>query len=210
MRLYSFFRSSASYRVRIALALKGLKYETISVPMRDKSHRKDSYRQINPQMRLPTLELDDGTRLIQSLAIIEYLDAVHPEPPLLPPDPLLRARVQAVAQIVGCDIHPLNNTGTRGVLTSMFAATEQALDAQWTPFWIREGFSAIEQLIEPAPYAFGSRVTLADLYLVPQIYNARRYNVPLDDFPRILSVNAKCLEHPAFQAARPEAQPDAT
>lgn len=209
MRLFSFFRSSASYRVRIALALKGLKYETVSVPMRDQSHRKDSYRQVNPQMRLPTLELDDGTHLIQSLAIIDYLDAVYPEPPLVPADPLLRARVQAVAQIVACDIHPLNNTGTRGVLTSMFGASEQQLDSDWTPHWIREGFTAIERLIEPAPYAFGSTITLADLCIVPQVYNARRYKVPLDAYPRILAVEAKCLEHPAFQAAVPEAQPDA-
>lgn len=209
MRLYSFFRSSASYRVRIALALKGLAYETISVPMRDQSHRKDSYRSVNPQMRLPTLELDDGTKLIQSLAIIEYLDAVYPEPRLIPADPLMRARVQAVAQIVGSDIHPLNNTGVRGVLTSMFGATERQLDTEWTPHWIREGFSAIEQLIAPGPFAFGDRITLADICIVPQVYNARRYKVPLDEFPRVLAVDAAAQAHPAFRAAAPEAQPDA-
>lgn len=209
MKLYSFFRSSASYRVRIALALKGLRYETVSVPMRDQSHRKDSYRQVNPQMRLPTLELDDGTHLIQSLAIIEYLDAVHPEPQLIPAEPLLRARVNAVAQIIGCDIHPLNNTGVRGVLASKFGASEQVLDQEWTPHWIREGFSAIERLIEPGPYAFGGSITIADLCIVPQVYNARRYKVPLDDFPKIVAVEAKCLEHPAFRAAEPDAQPDA-
>ncbi len=209
MRLYSFFRSSASYRVRIALALKGLKYETVSVPMRDQSHRKESYRSVNPQMRLPTLELDDGTRLIQSLAIIEYLDAVYPEPRLIPADPLERSRVQAVAQIVGSDIHPLNNIGARGLLTSIFGASEQALDTEWTPHWIREGFTAIEQLIMPAPFAFGSVITLADICIVPQVYNARRYKVPLDEFPRVLAVDAAAQAHPAFQAATPEAQPDA-
>ena len=208
MKLYSFFRSSASYRVRIALALKGLNYETISIPMRDNSHRSESYRKINPQQRLPTLELDDGTKLIQSLAIIDYLDAVHPEPQLIPDDPLERARVQAVAQIIGCDIHPLNNTGTRSLLTSMFGADEKSLDS-WTAYWIREGFAAIDRLIQPGPYAFGDRITLADICIVPQVYNARRYNVPLNDFPRVLAVDATARQHPAFLAAAPDAQPDA-
>jgi maleylacetoacetate isomerase len=208
MKLYSFFRSSASYRVRIALALKGLNYETISIPMRDNSHRTESYRKINPQQRLPTLELDDGTTLIQSLAIIDYLDAVHPEPRLIPDNPLERARVQAVAQIIGCDIHPLNNTGTRSLLTSMFGADEKSLDS-WTAYWIREGFAAIDRLLEPGPYAFGDRITLADLCIVPQVYNARRYKVPLDDFPRVVAVDMTARQHPAFLAAAPEAQPDA-
>jgi maleylacetoacetate isomerase len=208
MKLYGFFRSSASYRVRIALALKGLKYESISIPMRDNTHRSESYRKVNPQMRLPALELDDGTRLIQSLAIIEYLDAAHPEPQLIPADPLLRARVQAVAQIIGSDIHPLNNTGVRKILTEKLGASEAALD-EWTAYWIREGFTAIEQMIEPGPYAFGNRITLADLCIVPQVYNARRYNVPLDEFPRVLAVEAAAAKHPAFAAAVPEAQPDA-
>lgn len=208
MKLYSFFRSSASYRVRITLALKGLNYETISIPMRDNSHRSESYRNINPQQRLPTLELDDGTTLIQSLAIIDYLDAVHPEPRLIPDDPLERARVQAVAQIIGCDIHPLNNTGTRSLLTSMFGADEKSLDS-WTAYWIREGFAAIDRLIQPGPYAFGDRITLADICIVPQVYNARRYNVSLDEFPRVVAVDATARQHPAFLAAAPEAQPDA-
>jgi len=208
MKLYSFFRSSASYRVRIALALKGLNYETISIPMRDNSHRSESYRKINPQQRLPTLELDDGTKLIQSLAIIDYLDAVHPEPRLIPDEPLERARVQAVAQIIGCDIHPLNNTGTRSLLTSMFGADEKSLDS-WTAYWIREGFAAIDRLIQPGPYAFGDRITLADICIVPQVYNARRYKVPLDDFPRVVAVDMTARQHPAFVAAAPEAQPDA-
>lgn len=208
MKLYSFFRSSASYRVRIALALKGLNYETISIPMRDNSHRSESYRKINPQQRLPTLELDDGTKLIQSLAIIDYLDAAHPEPQLIPDDPLERARVQAVAQIIGCDIHPLNNTGTRSLLTSMFGADEKSLDS-WTAYWIREGFAAIDRLIQPGPYAFGDRITLADICIVPQVYNARRYKVPLDDFPRVVAVDAAARKLPAFVAAAPEAQPDA-
>ncbi len=208
MKLYGFFRSSASYRVRIALGLKGLKYDSISIPMRDNSHRSEAYRKVNPQMRLPSLELDDGTRLIQSLAIIEYLDAKYPEPRLIPADPLLRARVLAVAQIIGSDIHPLNNTGVRKILSERFGASEAVLD-EWTAHWIREGFTAIEQLIEPAPFAFGAAITLADVCIVPQVYNARRYNVPLNEFPRVLAVDAAAAKHPAFAAAVPEAQPDA-
>jgi len=208
MKLYSFFRSSASYRVRIALALKGLLYETVSIPMRNHSHRSESYRTVNPQQRLPTLELDDGTKLIQSLAIIEYLDAVYPEPRVIPKEPLARARVQAVAQIISCDIHPLNNIGVREVLTSKFGADEKALDV-WTAHWMREGFAAIDRLLEPGPYAFGDKITLADLCIVPQVYNASRYKVPLDDFPRIVAVDAVARRHPAFAAAAPEAQPDA-
>jgi maleylacetoacetate isomerase len=208
MKLYGFFRSSASYRVRIALALKGLAYQSVSIPMRDNSHRSEAYRRINPQMRLPVLELDDGTRLIQSLAIIEYLDAVYPQPRLLPDDPLVRARVQAVAQIIGCDIHPLNNTGVRTQLAARFGADETALD-DWTAHWIHEGFSAVEALIEAGPYAFGDAATLADLCIVPQVYNARRYKVPLDAYPRIVAVDGHARRHPAFAAAEPEAQPDA-
>jgi maleylacetoacetate isomerase len=208
MKLYGFFRSSASYRVRIALALKGLKYESVSIPMRDNSHRSEAYRKVNPQMRLPSLELDDGTRLIQSLAIIEYLDAKYPEPRLIPADPLLRARVQAVAQIIGSDIHPLNNTGVRKILTEKLGASEATLD-EWTTHWIREGFTAIEQMIAAGPHAFGAAITLADVCIVPQVYNARRYNVPLEEFPRVLAVDAAVLKHPAFAAAVPEAQPDA-
>lgn len=208
MRLYGFFRSGASYRVRIALALKGVRYETISVPMRDNSHRSETYRSINPQQRLPTLELDDGTKLIQSLAIIEYLDARYPEPKIIPDDPLERARVQAVAQIISCDVHPLNNIGTRNMLGSMFKADEGALN-EWAAYWTREGFAAVEKLIETGPYAFGDKITLADLCIVPQVYNARRFAVPLDDFPRLLAVDAHARQHPAFQAAAPEAQPDA-
>jgi maleylacetoacetate isomerase len=208
MKLYSFFRSSASYRVRIALALKALRYETVSIPLRDGSHRSESYRKINPQMRVPALALDDGNVLTQSLAIIEYLDEVYREPPLLPVDPIERARVRAVAQIVTCDIHPLNNSGTRGVLTSKFGADEKGLD-DWTAYWIHEGFNSIERLLAPGPYAFGDAITLADLCIVPQVYNARRYNVPLADYPKILAVDASARQHPAFAAAAPEAQPDA-
>jgi maleylacetoacetate isomerase len=208
MKLYSFFRSSASYRVRIALALKGLSYQTTSIKFAENAHRTDAFRKINPQKRVPALDPGDGNILIQSLAIIEYLDETHPEPALLPKDPLERARVRAIAQIISCDIHPLNNTGTRQLLTGMFNADDKALQ-EWTAYWIREGFAAVDRLLEPGPYAFGDTVTLADICIVPQVYNARRYNVPLSDFPRVVAVDASARQHPAFAAAAPEVQPDA-
>jgi maleylacetoacetate isomerase len=208
MRLYSFFRSSASYRVRIALALKGLAYETVSIKFADNAHRTEAFRKTNPQRRVPALDIGKGQALIQSLAIIEYLEETHPEPALLPKDPLARARIRAVSQIISSDIHPLNNTGTRQLLTGMFGADEKALQ-DWTAYWIREGFAAVDRLLEPGPYAFGDAVTLADICIVPQVYNARRYSVPLDEFPRVLAVDASARQHPAFQAAAPEAQPDA-
>jgi maleylacetoacetate isomerase len=208
MKLYSFFRSTASYRVRIALALKGLSYETESIRFSDNAHRTDAFRKVNPQRRVPALDLGDGDTLIQSLAIIEYLDETHPEPALLPGDPIERARVRAVAQIISCDIHPLNNIGTRQVLTGMFGADEKALD-EWTAYWIQEGFAAVDRLLEPGPYAFGDTITLADLCIVPQVFNAHRYKVPLGDFPRLVAVEAAARQHPAFLAAAPEAQPDA-
>ena len=157
---------------------------------------------------MPALALDDGNILIQSLAIMEYLEETHPEPALLPKDPIERAHVRAVAQIITCDIHPLNNLGARQVLTGMFGADEKKLE-EWTAFWIQEGFAAIDRLLEPGPYAFGDTITLADLCIVPQVYNARRYNVPLGDFPRVVAVEASARQHPAFLAAAPEAQPDA-
>jgi maleylacetoacetate isomerase len=208
MQLYTYYRSSAAYRVRIALALKNLPYESVPVNLRRGEHLHDHYRAINPQRRVPALLLDDGNLLIQSLAIIEYLDEVYPSPPLLPQDPLTRAQVRAVAQIICCDIHPVNNAGTRKRLTEQFSADDQALDA-WTTHWIREGFAAVDRLIEPGPYAFGDAVTIADLCIVPQVYNARRFHIPLSDFPRVVAVDSAAKRHPAFAAAAPEAQPDA-
>jgi maleylacetoacetate isomerase len=208
MKLYSAFRSSASYRVRIALALKGLEYETAPIKFAENAHRSEAFRKINPQKRVPALALDDGQVLLQSLAIIDYLEETHPEPPLLPKDAIERARVRAVAQIISCDIHPLNNLGARQVLTGMFGADDKKLD-EWTTYWIQEGFAAIDRLLEPGPYAFGDTITLADLCIVPQMYNARRYNVPVGDYPRVVAVDASARQHPAFLAAAPEAQPDA-
>ena len=181
MKLYSYFRSSAAYRVRIALNLKGLAYETVPVHLtRDGGHhRRPEFRAVNPQMRIPALETPDGQILIQSLAIIDYLDETHPAPPLLPRDPIARARVRALSGIVACDIHPLNNLGPLRYLKNEMHQDQAAIDA-WYHHWVTTGFEAIEELATPAPYACGAAVTQADIFLIPQIYNARRLKVPLD------------------------------
>ncbi len=210
MKLYSYFRSSAAYRVRIALNLKGLAYETTSIHLvKDGGHNKrPEFRAINPQMRVPVLVTDAGDTLLQSLAIIEYLEEIHPEPALLPKGPVARAKVRALAEIIACDIHPLNNTSPLRYLKNQMGQTQDAIDA-WYHHWIIAGFEALEALIAPGPYACGSNVTLADVCLVPQVNNARRLKVPLDRFPKIVGVDAACLALPAFDRARPENQPDA-
>ena len=210
MKLYSYFRSSAAYRVRIALNLKGVAYETAAVHLiKDGGHNKrPEFRAINPQMRVPALTTAGGDVLIQSLAIIEYLDEIHPQPPLLPKDPIARARTRAIAQMIACDIHPLNNTSPLRYLKKELQQEQTAIDA-WYRHWVIEGFEAVEMLLTPAPYACGNLVTMADICLVPQVYNARRLKVPLDRFPKILAVDAACLALPAFDRARPENQPDA-
>jgi maleylacetoacetate isomerase len=208
--LYSYYRSSAAYRARIALNLKGIAFDTIAIHLtKDGGHQHTpAFRAINPQQRVPVLELDGGERLLQSLAIMEYLDEVHPEPPLLPKDPIARARVRAVAHIIACDIHPLNNVGPLNYLRSDVKAEPDAV-REWYRHWIAVGFEAVEVLIRPGPYAFGEAPTLADICLVPQVANARRFHVPLDRFPNIAAADAAATRHPAFDAARPELQPDA-
>jgi maleylacetoacetate isomerase len=210
VKLYTFFRSSAAYRVRIALNLKGLTYESIPVHLTrgGGEQHKPEYRAVNPQMRLPALRLDSDDVLTQSLAIIEYLDETYAEPPLLPDDPLARARVRSMAHLIACDIHPLNNTSPLQYLRNVLKHEQAEIDA-WYHHWIIQGFTALEQMIGPGPYAFGDAVTLADVCLVPQVYNARRFKVPLEKFPKIVAVEAACLKSPAFDRARPENQPDA-
>ena len=210
MQLYSFFRSSAAYRVRIALNLKGMRYDTLAIHLQKEGglNRRPDYQAINPQMRIPALRLDSGEVLIQSLAIIEYLDEVHPQPPFLPRDPIERANVRALAQIIACDIHPLNNVGALRYLKNEFGQDQAKVDA-WYHHWILEGFAAIEPMIKAGPYAFGPDITLADICIVPQVANARRFKVPLDGFPKIVAADAACSAHAAFAAARPENQPDA-
>jgi maleylacetoacetate isomerase len=210
VKLYTYFRSSAAYRVRIALNLKGLQYDMIPVHLtRDGGQqRKAEFQKLNPQMRVPALELSSGDVLTQSLAIIEYLDDCEPEPPFLPADALERAHVRALAQLVASDIHPLNNLISLQYLKRTLKQEQPEIDA-WYHHWVVEGFIALEQMLKPGPYSYGAHVTLADICLVPQVFNARRLKVPLDKFPKIVAVETACLKLPAFDKARPENQPDA-
>ena len=210
MQLYTYFRSSAAYRVRIALNLKGLSAEMIPIHLQKEGglNKKPEYRAVNPQMRVPALRLDSGELLTQSLAIIEYLDEVVPEPPLLPRDPVERAKVRSIAQLIACDIHPLNNVSALRYLKNELGQDQAKID-RWYHHWILEGFDAMEVMVRPAPYAFGSAVTLADICLVPQVYNARRLKAPLDRFPKLVAIDAACAKLAAFEQARPENQPDA-
>jgi maleylpyruvate isomerase len=210
VQLYSYFRSSAAYRVRIALNLKGVPYDTVPIHLQKEGgiNRKPEFRTINPHMRLPALRLDSGDVLIQSLAIIGYLDDIHPQPPLLPRDPIAKARVRAIAEVIACDIHPLNNIGPLRYLKNVFGQDQSKIDA-WYHNWIHDGFQAIEEMISPGPYTFGGEITLADVCLVPQVYNARRLKTPLDKYPKIVAVDAACNRLAAFDKARPENQPDA-
>ena len=210
MKLYSYFRSSAAYRTRIALNLKGIAFETVPVHLTRNGGEQHAaeFQAVNPQKRVPALALDTGDVLLQSLAIMEYLDEVYPDPPLLPKDPIERARVRAVAEIIACDIHPLNNLGPLRYLRHTLKADQSAIQ-EWYRHWIIAGFEAVEALIKPAPYAFGRHVTVADICIVPQVANARRFKVPLDRFPGVVAVDAAAAKLSAFDAARPDLQPDA-
>jgi maleylacetoacetate isomerase len=210
VKLYGYFRSSAAYRVRIALNLKKIPHETAAIHLTRNGgvQFSEEFRAINPQKRVPALALSTGETLIQSLAIIEYLDEVYPEPPLLPADAIERARVRAVSQIVACDIHPLNNLVALNYLKGPLKHDQAAAD-EWYRHWVVQGFDAIEVLLAGGPYAFGSHVTLADLCLVPQVFNARRFKVDMTKYPKIAAADAACLKLLAFEKARPENQPDA-
>jgi maleylacetoacetate isomerase len=210
VQLYTYFRSSAAFRARIAFNLKGVSPELAAVHLTRNggAQFEASYRSVNPQMRVPALKLDSGDILLQSLAIIEYLDETKPSPPLLPKDPVTRAKVRAIAQIISCDIHPLNNTSALNFLRREFKLDEAAVN-KWYAHWVVAGFDAIEPLLQSGPYCFGSEVTLADVCLVPQVYNARRFKVPLDKYPKIVAADAALQKLAAFEKAKPENQPDA-
>jgi maleylacetoacetate isomerase len=207
MDLYTYYRSTSSYRVRIALALKGLEANQIPVNLiRDGGEQHmPAYRAINPQGRVPALRTDDGALLVQSPAIIEYLEERYPQQPLLPVDTLERARQRGVAAIIGCDVHPLHNVAVLNRLRALGA--DEALVQQWIAHWIGEGLSAVEALIGDEGFCFGAP-GLADVYLLPQLYAARRFNVDLTPYPRIARVERLALEHPAFVQAHPDAQAD--
>ena len=207
IRLYSYWRSSAAYRVRIALQLKKLDHEIVPVSLAPgvSEHRGDAYRARNPQMLVPYLE-DGEMGIAQSMAILEYLEETYPGVPLLPQAEPLRSRVRAFCNMIACDIHPLNNLRVMNYIRTEFGA--DPTDG-WYAHWIREGFAAAEILAGDGPYLFGDSVTLADAFLVPQVYNARRFKVPLDDFPKLVAATDACNELAAFQEAAPEAQSDA-
>ena len=209
MKLHGYFRSSASYRVRIALNLKGLRVEHLPHHLRKGEQCAPAYVAINPQGLVPTLENDTGAILTQSLAMIEWLDETHPSPPLLPKDPLRRAKVRAFAQALACDTHPVQNLKVLARLRELGLSEEKV--TAWAGWANREGLSACEKLIagEPGPFCFGDRPTLADLCLVPQLANARRFGVDVNAFPRLLEAEAAAKAMKAFADAAPERQPDA-
>ncbi|MBC2656715.1 maleylacetoacetate isomerase [Pseudomonas sp. MSSRFD41] len=209
MELYTYYRSTASYRVRIALGLKGLDYQAIPVNLlvpKGGANRLPEYLEINPQGRVPALRTDEGDLLIQSLAIIEYLEERYPQAPLLPEDLVGRARARAVASIIGCDVHPLHNSSTQNLLREW--GHEEAQLLVWIDHWISQGLAALEQLIGDEGFCFGEQPGLADVFLIPQLYAAERFKVSLEAYPRIRRVAALAAEHPAFQAAHPANQPD--
>ena len=210
MRLYNYFRSSASFRVRIALELKGLSYDYVPVHLVKGEHKQESYAAVSPAALVPTLETDEGVHLGQSMAIIEYLEETHPQPALLPADPVQRARVRALAQLIACEIHPLNNLRVLNFLVHDLKVDEEAKNT-WYRHWVRNGLELFEKELARLPastYCFGDTPTLADCCLVPQIFNGKRFGTPLDGLPRTMAAFDACMAHPAFQRAQPSSCPD--
>jgi len=207
IKLYSYWRSSAAYRLRIALNLKGLPHEIVPVSLApgESEHRKEAYRQKNPQMLVPFLE-DDDVAIGQSMAMLEYLEEAYPKVKLLPREHPQRSEVRAFCNIIACDIHPILNLRILKYIKTEFE-TDPA--THWYGHWIHEGFKALEQLSSNGPFVMGDQVTLADALLVPQMYNARRFEVPLDNYPKLIAVVDNCNELEAFKNAAPEAQSDA-
>lgn len=210
LRLHNFFRNSAGHRVRIALALKGLAYEYVSVNIGPASEQKsDAYLKLNPQGLVPTLE-HDGRILTQSLAIIEYLEEAFPEPPILPADTLTRAQARAFAAAIAAEMHALNNSGVHRYLAGEMGL-DDAKRQQWYAHWAKAGFTTLEQTLASrpeAPFCFGDKPTIADIFLVPQHLNYVRFKIDLEPYPRINRIVAHCGSLPAFKAAAPDAQPD--
>ncbi|HEV7353018.1 MAG TPA: maleylacetoacetate isomerase [Brevundimonas sp.] len=214
MILHGYWRSGTSYRTRIALNLKGLTYAQAGVDLRTGAQRSDAFRALNPQGLVPALEVgpEQGGPVVltQSPAILEWLEEAFPTPPLLPAAPADRARVRAMAAVIGCDIHPLNNLRVLTALRTTFGADQAAVDA-WAASWIAPGFTALEALVarDGGDWCFGDAPTLADCYLIPQAYSAARFGVAMDAWPRLAAIVARAEGHPAFAAAHPDRQPDA-
>ena len=212
MKLIGYFRSSAAFRVRIALNLKGIAVEHASRHLRKGEHTQPDYVAINPQKLVPAFVLDDGRVLTQSLAILEYLEETHPNPPILPNDPVGRARVRSLALIPTADIPPIQNLRVMAYLREKYGQTEEATFA-WSRHWIDTGFEAYEASVAKDPrtgtFSHGDTPTMADLCLVPQVFNAQRFKVDMAKFPTIQRIHAVCMKHPAFDAAQPSKQPDA-
>lgn len=204
MQLYDYFRSSAAFRLRIALNLKGLKYESVPVNLVANEQREAGYLQLNPLGLVPALATAEGELLTQSVAILEWLEEQYPEPPLLPADPLGRARVRAMVQTIACDIHPLNNLRVQRYLVDTLGADEKAKLA-WYHHWIALGFAALEQQVTGDRYCYGDSPTFADACLLPQVFNARRFEQDLQPFPRLRAIAAHLEQLSAFAAATPEA-----
>lgn len=211
MKLFNAARSSASFRVRIALNLKGLPFEYVPVGLVKGDQFKDDFRALNPAELVPVLQIDDGSTLVQSLAIIEYLDEKYPQPPLLPHDPLGRAYVRAIALAIACEIHPLNNLRVLRYLVRTLGASDDAKNA-WYRHWVEQGLAQVEaQLVagrRTGRFVRGDQVTLADVLIVPQIFNAQRFDCRLDHVPTVMRIFDACMQLPAFVAAQPEKQPD--
>ena len=209
MILYEYLMSSASYRVRIALSLKGVEVTSVTKQLRRGEQRLKDFLQLNPQGLVPALQLDDGRVLTQSLAIIEYLDEVYPQPPLLPASPVERAHVRSMAQLIICDIHPLNNLRVLQYLEGPLAQAPSTREA-WYRHWIEAGFAALEELLGRDPsrgrFCHGESPSIADVCLVPQVFNARRFSVDLNPYPQIVAIDAACHELAAFAGAAPEKQ----
>jgi maleylacetoacetate isomerase len=212
VRLYTYFRSSAAFRVRIALNLKSIGYEPHFIHLPKGVHRGAEYAKVNPQALVPTLVTDDGFRLAQSLAIIEYLEETRPEPPLLPGDAKGRARVRSIADLIACEIHPLNNLRTLQHLRRSLGQNEEQI-AAWYRHWIADGLGRLELVLVntdgTGAFCHGAKPTMADCCLVPQIFNAKRYDCDLAPYPTVTRIFEACMELPAFDRAQPSKQPDA-
>jgi maleylacetoacetate isomerase/maleylpyruvate isomerase len=210
VKLYTYFRSSAAFRVRIALNLKGLPYEPVFVHLAKGEHRAAAYAKVNPQALLPTLELDDGTRLTQSLAIIEYLDEAHPAKPLIPKDSFGKARVRSLSYLIASEIHPLNNLRVLQHLKRALGQNEEQINT-WYRHWIADGLAKLEAELSGGrgKFCHGDAPTMADCCLVPQIFNAKRYQSDLAPYPNTMRVFETCMQLEAFDRAQPSKQPDA-